>query len=108
MSAQQIDAEVNFRLKKRHPTKSKEEYEKEAIQKINAATLSGIQQGELASKKLHQSAKVAPEQETAAAIGKLKEKFDSTKNQVLDIVNNFGMIRSELQDLKSEYLQETN
>ena len=27
-------------------------------------------------------------------------KFDSTKRQVLAIVNNFGQIRSELQELK--------
>ena len=43
---------------------------------------------------------------TTAAIGKLKDKFDSTKAQVLAIVNNFGKIRSDLQELKTEYLQE--
>lgn len=41
---------------------------------------------------------------TADAIGKLKEKFDSTKAQVLAIVNNFGKIRSDIQELKNEYL----
>lgn len=39
-------------------------------------------------------------------MGKLKDKFDATKKQVLAIVNNFGKIRSDLQELKNEYVQE--
>jgi len=39
-------------------------------------------------------------------VGKLKDKFDATKKQVLAIVNNFGKIRSDLQELKNEYVQE--
>lgn len=46
------------------------------------------------------------EQQTADAVGKLKDKFDATKSQVLAIVNNFGKIRSDLQELKNEYIQE--
>jgi uncharacterized coiled-coil DUF342 family protein len=36
----------------------------------------------------------------------LKNKFDSTKKQVLAIVQNFGKIHSDLQELKQEYLEE--
>jgi len=39
-------------------------------------------------------------------VGKLKDKFDATKAQVLAIVNNFGKIRSDLHELKNEYIQE--
>jgi hypothetical protein len=70
--------------------KSKAQYEKEAIDKINHATLAGIKNGENASKKLHSNAKVQTEQQTTEAVGKLKDKFDSTKEQVMAIVNNFG------------------
>lgn len=86
--------------------KTKEQYEKEAIAQINKATLIGITNGETASRKLHADAKNQTEEKTAEAIGKLKDKFDSTKAQVLAIVNNFGKIRSDLQELKSEYIQE--
>lgn len=86
--------------------KSKEDYEKEAIAEINHATLAGIKNGENASKKLHSDAKVQSEQQTTEAVGKLKDKFDATKQQVMAIVNNFGKIRSDLQELKNEYVQE--
>lgn len=86
--------------------KTKEQYEKEAIAQINKATLAGIKNGETASRKLHSDAKVQTEQQTAEAVGKLKDKFDATKSQVLAIVNNFGKIRSDLQELKNEYIQE--
>jgi len=36
----------------------------------------------------------------------LKDKFDNTKAQVVEIVQNFGKIHSDLQELKREYLQE--
>lgn len=80
--------------------------EKEAFQKIAAATEAGIKAGEEASRKLHADAKVQSEEQTAVAVERLKNKFDSTKRQVMDIVNNFGKIHSELQDLRSEYIQE--
>lgn len=86
--------------------KTKEEYEKEAIAQINKATLAGIRSGETASRRLHADAKVQSEGQTAEAVGKLKDKFDATKSQVLAIVNNFGKIRSDLQELKNEYIQE--
>lgn len=86
--------------------KTKEAYEKEAIAQINKATLAGIRSGETASRKLHADAKVQSEGQTAEAVGKLKDKFDATKSQVLAIVNNFGKIRSDLQELKNEYIQE--
>ena len=86
--------------------KTKEQYEKEAIAQINKATLAGIRSGETASRKLHADAKVQTEGQTAEAVGKLKDKFDATKSQVLAIVNNFGKIRSDLQELKNEYIQE--
>lgn len=86
--------------------KNKAQYEKEAIQKINDATLAGIKNGETASKKLHSDAKVQTEEQTTDAVGKLKDKFDATKAQVLAIVSNFGKIRSDLQELKNEYVQE--
>lgn len=63
-----------------------------------------MKKGEEASKKLHADAKVQTEEQTTAAIEKLKNKFDSTKAQVLDIVSNFGKIHSDLQELKAEYL----
>lgn len=80
--------------------------EQAAIAQINQATLAGIKKGEEASKKLHHDAKSQSEGETTEAIGKLKDKFDSTRNQVLAIVQNFGQIRSELDDIKQEFLQE--
>ena len=86
--------------------KTKEQFEKEAVAQINQATLLGITNGENASKKLHADAKVQSEEKTAEAIGRLKDKFDSTKTQVLQIVNNFGKIRADLQELKNEYIQE--
>jgi hypothetical protein len=86
--------------------KTKVQYEKEAIQKINDATLAGIRNGENASKKLHSDAKKQTEEQTTDAVGKLKDKFDATKSQVLAIVSNFGNIRSDLQELKNEYIQE--
>jgi len=64
--------------------------EQAAIAQINQATLAGIKKGEEASKKLHADAKSQSEGETTEAIGKLKDKFDSTRNQVLAIVQNFG------------------
>ena len=84
--------------------KNKQQYEKEAIAQINQATLQGITNGENASRKLHSEAKNQTEEKTAEAIGKLKDKFDATKTQVLAIVNNFGKIRSDLQELKNEYI----
>lgn len=80
--------------------------EKEAFQKIAAATEAGIKAGEEASRKLHADAKVQSEEQTAAAVEKLKHKFDSTKRQVMEIVSNFGKIHSDLQELKTEYIQE--
>lgn len=59
--------------------KTKEQFEKEAVAQINQATLLGITNGENASKKLHADAKVQSEEKTAEAIGRLKDKFDSTK-----------------------------
>ena len=41
--------------------KTKTQYEKEAIDKINRATLTGIKNGENASRKLHSDAKVQSE-----------------------------------------------
>lgn len=80
--------------------------EKEAFQKIAAATEAGIKAGEEASKKLHADAKVQSEEQTTKAVEKLKTKFDATKKQVMDIVNNFGKIHSDLESLKTEYIQE--
>jgi hypothetical protein len=85
---------------------AKQKAEKEAIEKITQATLLGIKKGEEASKKLHADAKVQTEEQTTKAIEKLKNKFDSTKAQVIAIVQNFGKIHSDLQELKQEYLQE--
>lgn len=85
---------------------AKQKAEKEAIEKITQATLLGIKKGEEASKKLHADAKVQSEEQTTKAIEKLKNKFDSTKAQVIAIVQNFGKIHSDLQELKQEYLQE--
>ena len=59
--------------------KAKAKAEQEAIAKINKATLDGVKKGEEASKKLHADAKVQTEEQTTAAIEKLKDKFDSTK-----------------------------
>lgn len=78
----------------------KKKLEKAAIAQINQATLAGMKKGEEASKKLHMEAKNQTEEQTTEAIGKLKDKFDSTRNQVLAIVKNFGSIRSELDDIK--------
>lgn len=80
--------------------------EKEAFQKIASATEAGIKAGEEASRKLHADAKVQSEQQTTKAVEKLKTKFDSTKKQVMEIVSNFGKIHSDLQELKTEYIQE--
>lgn len=55
-----------------------------------------MKKGEEASKKLHHDAKIQTEEETTLAIEKLKNKFDNTKAQVMDIVSNFGKIHSEL------------
>lgn len=85
------------------PEKTKKA-EKAAIAQINEATIAGIKKGEEASKKLHLDAKNQTEEQTTDAIGKLKDKFDSTRNQVLAIVQNFGQIRSELDDIKQEFL----
>lgn len=68
--------------------------------------MAGIKAGEEASRKLHADAKKQNEETTVAAVDKLKTKFDNTKAQVLAIVSNFGKIHSDLQELKSEYLQE--
>lgn len=68
--------------------------------------MAGIKAGEEASRKLHAEAKKQDEAQTVAAVEKLKTKFDNTKAQVLAIVSNFGKIHSDLQELKSEYLQE--
>lgn len=85
---------------------AKAKAEKEAIEKITEATLAGIQAGEDASKRLHDDAKVQTEEKTTIAIEKLKTKFDNTKRQVMAIVQNFGKIHSDLQELKQEYIQE--
>jgi hypothetical protein len=75
---------------------AKEKAESDAIEKVTKATLQGIKNGEQASLKLHQDAKNQSEEQTAVAIEKLKNKFDSTKAQVIDIVQNFGNIRADL------------
>lgn len=84
----------------------KKKAEKEAQKKIKDATLAGIKAGEEASKKLIEDSKTQTPKESEAAIKKLKTKFEKTKHQVMDIVNNFGKIHSDLQELKSEYIQE--
>ena len=83
---------------------AKAKAEKEAVEKINKATLAGIKAGEEASKKLHADAKKQTEAQTTAAIEKLKNKYDKTRDQVLAIVNNFGQIHADLEELKSEYM----
>lgn len=93
-------------LKKKALEEQKLNAEKEAFQKIAAATEAGIKAGEEASRKLHADAKVQSEQKTTKAVEKLKTKFDSTKKQVMEIVSNFGKIHSDLQELKTEYIQE--
>lgn len=93
-------------LKKKPLEEQKLNAEKEAFQKIAAATEAGIKAGEEASRKLHADAKVQSEQKTTKAVEKLKTKFDSTKKQVMEIVSNFGKIHSDLQELKTEYIQE--
>ena len=87
---------------------AKAKAEKAAVEKINKATLAGIKTGEEASKKLHANAKHQSVEQTTNAIDKLKTKYDKTREQVLAIVNNFGQIHSDLQELKSEYMQEQN
>jgi len=82
---------------------AKAKAEKEAIEKITQATLAGIKAGEEASKRLHLDARTQTEGQTVKSIEKLKKKFDSTKKQVLAIVQNFGKIHSDLQELKQEY-----
>jgi chromosome segregation ATPase len=84
----------------------KKQLEQAAIAQINEATLAGMKKGEEASRKLHQDAKSQTEEQTTEAIGKLKDKFDSTRGQVMQIVHNFGSIRSELDDIKQEFLQQ--
>lgn len=84
----------------------KTEAEKEAINQVTQATIEGIKKGEQASLKLHQDAKVQSEEQTELAISKLKNKYDHTKTKVVAIVNNFGKIHSDLQDLKKEYIQQ--
>ena len=80
--------------------------ERDAISEINEATLAGIKAGEAASRKLHADAKKQSEEATTTAVEKLKDKFDATRKQVLAIVQNFGQIRSEISEIKGEFLQE--
>jgi uncharacterized protein involved in exopolysaccharide biosynthesis len=68
--------------------------------------MAGIKAGESASKKLHLEAKSQSEEATVAAVEKLQTKFENTKKQVMAIVSNFGKIRSDLSELKAEYIQE--
>ena len=77
-------------------SKAKAKAEKVAILKVTRATLEGIKKGETASLKLHADAKVQTEAQTTEAIGKLKDKYDSTKKQVVEIVHNFGNIHRDL------------
>ena len=106
MVEQQTHIHQELEAKEQARAKAKAKAEKEAIQKITDATLAGIRQGEEASRKLHADAKVQTESQTRVAVEKLKDKFDSTKQQVLAIVQNFGKIHSDLQQLKQEYAQD--
>lgn len=101
-----VHQELESREKARAEAKAKAE--KEAIAKITEATMAGIKAGEEASKKLHADAKRQSDEQTVSAVEKLKDKFDHTKNQVMAIVNNFGKIRSDMAELKQEYIQEQN
>ena len=109
-AAIQVASETHINARSAAKTKqqaeAKAKAEKEAIKKIADATMSGIKAGELASKKLHADAKAQSEEATVAAVEKLQTKFENTKKQVMAIVNNFGKIRSDLQELKAEYIQE--
>ena len=106
----QVASETSISAKSQAKTKaqaeSKAKADKEAIKKIADATMAGIKAGETASKKLHAEAKSQSEEATVAAVEKLQTKFENTKKQVMAIVNNFGKIRSDLQELKTEYIQE--
>ena len=77
-------------------SQAKAKAEKVAVMKVTKATLEGIKKGETASLKLHADAKVQTEEQTTEAIGKLKDKYDSTKKQVVEIVHNFGNIHRDL------------
>lgn len=109
-SAVQVASETSISAKSQAKTKAQAEAkakaDKEAIKKIADATMAGIKAGETASKKLHAEAKSQSEEATVAAVEKLQTKFENTKKQVMAIVNNFGKIRSDLQELKTEYIQE--
>lgn len=90
--------------KAKQQAEAKAKAEKEAIKKIADATMAGIKAGESASQKLHAEAKAQSEEATVAAVEKLQNKFEITKKQVMAIVNNFGKIRSDLSELKAEYI----
>jgi hypothetical protein len=101
-----VSSETHISVKAKQQAEAKAKAEKEAIKKIADATMAGIKAGEQASKRLHADAKSQSEEATVAAVEKLQTKFENTKKQVMAIVSNFGKIRSDLQELKTEYIQE--
>lgn len=87
-------------------TQEEKKAEEIAIRKVTKATIEGFKKGEEASLKLHADAKHQSVEKTVDQISNLKNKFDTTKSQVVAIVSNFGKIHNELIELKKEYLQE--
>lgn len=80
--------------------------EKEALDKVNKAKEQGEKIGAEAAAKLLQQAKGQSLEENTKQFQSLKTKLKDTSQQVLDIVQNFQRVHTDLQDLKEEYIQQ--
>ena len=80
--------------------------EKEALDKVNKAKDVGEKIGSEAAKKMLSQAKGQSIEENSKQFDQLKDKLQSTSKQVLDIVQNFQRVHTDLQDLKEEFIQQ--
>lgn len=80
--------------------------EKDALDKVNKAKEQGEKIGAEAAAKLLQQAKGQSLEENTKQFSQLKKKLKDTSQQVLDIVQNFQRVHTDLQDLKEEYIQQ--
>lgn len=80
--------------------------EKDAIDKVDKAKQEGEKIGAEAAQKMIEQAKEQSQEENNKQFEQLKSKLQSTSKQVLDIVQNFQRVHTDLQDLKEEYIQQ--
>ena len=77
----------------------------EAIEKVKAAEQAGEKKGLENAQKLLQKAQTQSLEQSEADVVHLKQKFQSTSQQVQTIIQNFQQVHNDLKALQGEYIQ---